>query len=242
LHTTYTTLKLEKDSQHNQRDTNIQKHPTKITSQTNHFIIPLLHFYQYGCNPQIIHLSTHQSNHLTMTPSTRSTTTSDTLLQAINNIQDSLQTITSELKTLKTDLNDVQQVVLTLKTDLDDVQTIIKPFPKTVHENNKKVDSAHDDSTNRINILSLQTADLAVELDRLQLLVKDIQDNTNTTSNEFDVDKIVKLTIDQKLLNLPSILRNEIDNCPTIQHLQSSSTTQLHQVLQDIQKQNKYQQ
>jgi chromosome segregation ATPase len=163
-----------------------------------------------------------------MTPSTRSTTTSDTLLQAINNIQDSLQTITSELKTLKTDLSDVQQVVPTLKANLDDVQTVVKRFPKTVNDFDKKIDRAHKDYTNRINILSLQTADLAVELDRLQLLINNMQDNTNTTTKELDINNIIKLTIDKKL---PSLIKNEIDNCPTIQHLQSSSTTQLHQVL-----------
>jgi hypothetical protein len=118
---------------------------------------------------------------------------------------------------------------ITLKDNLDDAQTVIKLFPKTVQDIDKKISNAHKESTKRIDILSLQMAD-------------NIPANNNATPKVLDIDNIVKLTIDKKLKNLPSLIENKIHNCPTIQHLQSSSTTKLHQVLQDMQKQNKYQQ
>jgi len=174
-----------------------------------------------------------------MTPTTRSSTPPDALLQAINGMQDSLKTITSELKLLKNDLNDVQQVVLTLKTDLNDVQAVIKPFPKTIDDLDIKLNHVHEEATTNLDVLRLQTADLAVELDRLQSLTNDAESPNTTTLTETDIKNITNKTIDRKLQTLPSLIKQELDNNPVIQNLSTSSTTQLHQALLDLHKQPK---
>ncbi len=164
-----------------------------------------------------------------MTPTTRSSTPPDALLQAINGMQDSLKTITSELKLLKNDLNDVQQVVLTLKTDLNDVQAVIKPFPKTIDDLDIKLNHVHEEATTNLDVLRLQTADLAVELDRLQSLTNDAESPNATRLTETDVKNITNKTIDKKLQTLPSLIKQELENNPVIKNLPTSSTTQLHQ-------------
>jgi hypothetical protein len=127
------------------------------------------------------------------------------------------------LKFLKTDLNEVQQVVLTLKTDLDDVQSTIKHFPKTLADLDAKVNNATKETTTRIDVLSLQTADLAVELDRLQSLTNDAASNNEMMLTDADIKHIINLSVDKKLQTLPSIIKHELDNSPVIKNLHTSS-------------------
>ena len=86
------------------------------------------------------------------------------------------------MKSLKTDPNAVQQVVLTLKTDLDDVQSSIAPFPTTLANLDTKINNATEESTTRIEVLSLHTADLAVKLDKLQSLTNGAAPNHDMTA------------------------------------------------------------
>jgi len=143
------------------------------------------------------------------------------------------------LKSLKTDPNAVQQVVLTLKTDLDDVLSLIAPFPTTLANLDTKIHNATEESTTRIDVLSLQTADLAVDLDKLQSLTNDAAPNHDMTLTDADIKHIINLSIDKKLQTLPSIIKLEIDNSPVIKNLPTSSTAHLHQALLDLQKQPK---
>jgi len=174
-----------------------------------------------------------------MTPLTRSSATPDALLQAISGIQESLLNITSELKSLKTDLNAVQQVILTLKTDLNDVQSSIAPFPMTIATLENKMNNVTEESTTRIDVLSLKTADLALKLNKLQSLTNDAKTNPDTTLTDADIKQIITFNIDKKLQTLPSIIKQEIDNSPIIKNLPTSSTAQLHQALLDLHKQPK---
>ena len=93
----------------------------------------------------------------------------------------------------------------------------------------------------RIDTLTLQTADLTVELDNMKEKMSSppIPLQYESLTPPSDIMKSITTIIDSKFHTLPNIIKHEIDQSPTFKHLQNTSTVNLHTTLIDIQKRHK---
>jgi len=94
------------------------------------------------------------------------------------------------------------------------------------------------ETTQRTDILTLQTAGLAIKLDSMKDKMSSPSIPLKYESLTLPPDLMKSNTTNIDFHNLPNLIKHEIDQSPTNKNLQNTSTVNLHKTLIDIQKQN----
>jgi len=156
-----------------------------------------------------------------MTPTTRSSSNHETLLQAnetllhaLTQLQETIKNMNDELMIVKNAVQELRQNTLVLNEKTNDID--------------KKIDSLDLTNTERMDNLCLQTGDIAVELEQLQqktqAMTTDLDNIQSVNTPSQTLINSINSVIDTKFQNIPSIVKHEIQTSSIIQNLQTHQT------------------